>query len=44
MNTKNNLILLENGVFEDKTKDITFCKYLDYDCKCTVVFDNNCDF
>ena len=42
MNTKTNLIFIKrNGEFEDKTKDIKFCEYSDYDGKCTVVFNNN---
>ncbi|MCM1286242.1 MAG: AAA domain-containing protein [Acetobacter sp.] len=42
MNTKNNLIFVRrNGVFEDKTKDIKFCEYSDYDGKCTIIFNNN---
>lgn len=42
MNTKTNLIFVKrNGEFEDKTKDIKFCEYSDYDGKCTVVFNNN---
>lgn len=42
MNTKTNLIFVKrNGEFEDKTKDIKFYEYSDYDGKCTVVFNNN---
>lgn len=42
MNTKTNLIFIKrNGEFEDKTKDIKFCEYSDYDGKCTVIFNNN---
>lgn len=42
MDTKTNLIFVKrNGEFEDKTKDIKFCEYSDYDGKCTVVFNNN---
>lgn len=42
MNTKTNLIFVNrNGRFEDKTKEIKFCEYSDYDGKCTVIFNNN---
>lgn len=42
MNTKTNLIFVRrNGIFEDKTKDIKFCEFSEYDSKCTVIFNNN---